>query len=251
MALPKKQHEGYAKFFEEPTRESLRELLKYNIGELDYLDFKEVWPDTPKLAKHILGLANSGGGALVIGTKQNDDGSIEPVGLIALADKTDITNKIKDFLPDQISAEILDFSYKESEYLTLKGKSFQVMLVESDPKSLPFLAKKDGDGVKRNAVYVREGVSTTEASHETLQKIINRRLDTGYSSQKVLALKEHLEQLKIPDKERPGNNSGLALLFGEEALGNIFATKSTSDYKQFVESLYHKKKKLIVQDLGL
>ena len=251
MALKKKQHEGYTKFFEEPTRKSLRELLKHNIGELDYLDFKEIWPDTPKLAKHILGLANSGGGVLVIGTKQNDDGSIDPVGLPAIVDKTDITNKVKHFLPDQISAEILDFSYKDSEYPTLKGKSFQVLLVESEPKNLPFLAKKDGDGIRCNAVYVRDGVSTTEASHEALQKIINRRLDTGYSSQKELALKEHLEQLKILDKERPGNKSGLARIFEEQGIGSIFAPKSTSDYNQFIESLYHKKKKLIERDLGL
>lgn len=251
MALPKRHHEGYAKFFEEPTRESLRELLKHNIGELDYLDFKETWPEVPKLAKHILGLANSGGGALVIGTKQNDDGSIDPVGLAALEDKTDITNKIKHYLPDQISAEILDFSYKDSEYPTLKGKSFQVLLVESDPKTLPLLAKKDGDGIRCNAVYVRDGVSTTEASHEALQKVINRRLDTGYSSQKVLELKEHLEQLKILDKERPGNTSGLNRMFEEQFGGHIFSTKTTDDYNQFIESLYHEKKKLIERDLGL
>jgi predicted HTH transcriptional regulator len=212
MALLKRQYESFAKFFEEPTRESLREIIKHSIGELDCLDFKAIWPDTPKLAKHILGLANSGGGALVIGNKQNEDGSIDSVGLDKLVDKTVITAKIKHFLPDQINVDIWDFSFNESEYPTLKGKSFQVLLVESDPKDLPFLAKKDGDGVRRNAVYVREGVSTTEASHEALQKIINRRIETGYSSQKVFALKEYIEQLKILDKERPVSKSGHTLV---------------------------------------
>ena len=249
MAISKKHHEGFAKFFEEPTRESLRELLKHNIGELDGLDFKEVWPETPKLAKHILGFANSGGGALVIGVKENADGSGEPIGLEALSDKTNIIKKVKDYLPSQISPDIIDFPFKDSEYPTLKGKAFQVLLVESDPKHLPFLAKRDGEGVKRNAIYVREGVSTTEASHETLQKIINRRLDTGYSSQKTLELKDHIEQLKILDKERPSNKSNLSNY--EKIFGVTLANRATPEYIQFIESIYEKKKRLIEKELGL
>lgn len=40
MKLAKSQHELFAQFFEEPTREKLRDLVKQNIGETDYLDFK-------------------------------------------------------------------------------------------------------------------------------------------------------------------------------------------------------------------
>ena len=248
MAISKQQHEAFARFFEEPTREALRDLIKTNIGETDYLDFKETWPESPKLAKHILSLANSGGGAMVIGVSQEEDGSVVTTGLPSLQDKADIAKGIQKFLPKEIRTAILDFSYKDSEYPALKGKSFQVLLVEHDPKYLPFLSLSDGDGIKKNVVYVRNGTSSTEATHEELQKIINKRLETGHSTEKVLNLTEHLDQLKVLDKERP--NLGTATSRLGELFMSYFDARS-KDYKDFVNSLYSRKKKLIERDLGL
>lgn len=91
----------------------------------------------------------------------------------------------------------MDFSYEESEYPKLKGKSFQVLFVEDDPTHLPFAAVKDGPHVRGNAIYTRRGVATEEANYEELQRIINRRLETGYSSRRELDLKTHLEQLRV------------------------------------------------------
>jgi hypothetical protein len=64
MALKKTFHEAFTKFFEEPTRDKLRELLKNNVGELDNLDFKESFPAKDKLAKHLLAMANVMGSGL-------------------------------------------------------------------------------------------------------------------------------------------------------------------------------------------
>jgi len=50
MSIKKTFHEAFTKFFEEPTRDKLRELLKNNVGELDNLDFKESFPAKDKLA---------------------------------------------------------------------------------------------------------------------------------------------------------------------------------------------------------
>lgn len=95
MSLGKPQYEGFSRFFEKPTREGLRDLIKSNIGETDYLDFKTEWPEYPKLAKHILALSNSGGGAIITGVKQNEDGTIESVGSNEIGDKEKITKGIK------------------------------------------------------------------------------------------------------------------------------------------------------------
>ena len=43
--------EEFAKFFETPSRESLRDLLKNNLGEFPHCDFKGNWPDFSKIAK--------------------------------------------------------------------------------------------------------------------------------------------------------------------------------------------------------
>jgi hypothetical protein len=55
-------HESFSRFFEAPSRESLRVLLKEHVGELRNCDFKETWPEHAPVARHLLGLANSGGG---------------------------------------------------------------------------------------------------------------------------------------------------------------------------------------------
>ena len=51
--------ELFARFLENPTREGLREILQNHLGETRDLDFKESWENWAKMAKHILGLANS------------------------------------------------------------------------------------------------------------------------------------------------------------------------------------------------
>ncbi len=46
-------NEAFARFFESPTREGLRDLLRDNRGEANELDFKRTWPRASKLAKHV------------------------------------------------------------------------------------------------------------------------------------------------------------------------------------------------------
>lgn len=248
MAIPKKQHEGFAKFFEAPTRESLRDLLKANIGETDYLDFKEEWPELAKVAKHILGLSNSGGGALVVGVRESKDASAEPVGLASLKSKEDIAKFVAKTVPQSCTWEILDFSYKDSEYPALKGKKFQVLLVEYDAKSVPILALKDGDGIKGNCLYVRRGVATTEGSHTDLQKIINERIETGYSSSHLLELSDHLAQLKELYLAKEAKSP-----FGDHFLqvARILHGDQLLEFRTFVDQLIELKRKRIIQVLDV
>jgi predicted HTH transcriptional regulator len=253
MKLNKQQHEAFAKFFETPTRESLRDVLKHNIGETDYLDFKREWPEPPKLAKHILALANSGGGALVVGVEQLEGGEIESVGLPVLTDKVDIYKAVKAYLPSETEVDLFEFAYTESEYPTIKGKKFQVLLVESNPRHLPLLATKSGDGIRDNAIYVRRGTSSEEATHSDVQAIISKRIETGFSGAKALKLNQHIEQLQVIDKARKGNNTGL---FGARGMlaeyARIMGERSTTeDYDKFIEDLYKRKKRLLEKELGL
>lgn len=247
MSLSKKQHEGFAKFFEKPTRESLRSLIKENIGETDYLDFKETWVQFPKLSKHILAFSNSGGGAIIVGVKENDDGTTVPVGLDEFQDKEKISKGVAKYLPPDVLWEVFEFSYEDSEYPSLKGKKFQVMLVEYDAQFIPFLCLKAGDGLKDNTVYVRRGTSTTEATHDDLQKIINERIETGYSSTHVMALSEHLQQLKELYRTKEGSNQ-LSVISRTMAFldGNKF-----EDYHDFISTLIEKKRDKIEEELEL
>jgi predicted HTH transcriptional regulator len=196
MILAKSQHEAFAQFFEKPTREKLRDLVKQNIGETDYLDFKVEWPDLVKVSKHILALANSGGRALIIGINQTGAGDMESTGLPELRDKVDIVKTTNKYVPANVNFDILDFSYTESEYQSMKGKMFQVVLVEYSEKILPLLSLKEGNGIKSNVAYIRHGTESTEANHNQLEHLVNLRVESGYSSSHTLELKDHLEQLQ-------------------------------------------------------
>lgn len=197
MGVPhrKSHHESFAKFFEQPTRESLRELLKDRLGETRELDFKEEWIEDSKLARHLLGFGNSGGGCIVFGVNDKS----EPVGLLDIKDDTAFRNGVKKFLPHELLDKVLllPFSYKDSEYPILIGKKFQICIIEDDPTKLPYVSLADGKNISSNTVYIRRGASSEKATHIELQECINRRLDTGYSSQKELDLQTHLEQLKV------------------------------------------------------
>lgn len=191
--------EEFAQFYENPTRDSLRELLKNNLGEFPNLDFKEIWLPLPQMARHILGIANADGGCIVVGVAEKDDKTLEANGIGSLVDKSTVTNGIKKYIPDALleGIEVGDFSYEASEYPRLVNKKFQVVFIASDPKRLPYISTAEGDGIKNNAIYIRRGTSSSEASHAELQKIINKRLETGYSSQTEIDLQTHIEHLKI------------------------------------------------------
>jgi len=256
--------EEFARFFEQPTREALRVLLKNNLGELPECDFKRELPDYPKFAKHLLGFANSGGGTIILGVEQKDDNTLDPSGLTKLTDKAEITGNLRKFLPDGLFSQIhiLDFSYDATEYNTIQGKKFQVVVIPDDPKHIPFISKAESEGIHGKAIYVRRGTATEEATYEELQTIINRRLETGYSSAREINLQTHIEQLKILYNHINRNNTTLDLSIFTmpiiEVLNNMAVSKSepnpkypTEDFESFIGRLIEKKKKRIEVELDI
>jgi hypothetical protein len=192
-------YDEFARFLTNPTMETLRAWLSRNGGEHAHADFKEGWPPGPKLARHLLGLANMGDGCLVVGVAEKEDKTFEVTGLAALTDKTDIYKSIRKYVPGALldNVEVVDFPYESAEYQPIAGKKFQVAFVTSDPAHLPYVSMAQGEGIQTATVYVRRGASTEQASYDELQRIINRRLETGHSSQRELDLREHVEQLKV------------------------------------------------------
>jgi predicted HTH transcriptional regulator len=261
LAREKMLYEEFARFFENPTRETLRELLKKNVGELPYCDFKEQWPEFSKLARHLLGLANSGGGCIIIGVAEREDKTFEPKGVDTLMDKADILNGVKRFLPPVFinDLSILDFAFDASEYPTLVGKKFQVVFVEDNPRHLPFVSTGEADGICRNTIYVRRATSTDEANYEELQRIINKRLETGYSSQREIDLGTHIEQLKLLFRQVDRYNIRNKF---EQAMSQLSASISmvervsnpkypNEDFEAFIVRMIERKKKRIEIELDV
>lgn len=256
--------EEFAQFFESPTREGLRDLLRNNLGELPNIDFKEKLPPLPKVARHLLGQANLGGGCLIVGVAEKDDKTLESIGVDKLEDKKVIVDKIKKYLPAVLleDVEIGDFTYQDSDYKNLAGKKFQVIYVTGDPKHLPFVAQAQGDGIRENAIYVRRGTSTEEANYEELQSIINRRIETVYSSQSEIDLRTHIEELKtlysyiergVLGLKHPPSSSIDALLTRNFNDLNFYPNPNypKEGFEEFIARLIEKKKLRIEVALGV
>jgi hypothetical protein len=264
-------YEEFARFFEMPSREGLRDLLKKNVGELPYCDFKEQWPQYPKLARHLLGLSNSGGGCVIIGMAEREDKTFEPKGVEILVGKAVIIDGVKKFLPNSLltNFQVLNFGFDAAEYPAIVGKKFQVLFVEDDPKHFPFVSMNEGDGIRKNSIYVRRGTSTEEATYEELQRIINRRLETDYSSQREMNLETHLEQLKVLfrqiNKYHETGRNLLDLFFMGSALSQAFSEINKKlqsgltpnpnypkeDFEAFIVRMIEKKKKRIEIELDV
>ncbi|MDB5320337.1 MAG: putative transcriptional regulator [Phycisphaerales bacterium] len=245
--MAKTIREDFSRFFEEPTRDRLRELLKNHHGEFDWLEFKEGWIEGTKLARHVLAMANSNGGLLVIGVKELGDKSLEPCGLAQFNDKTKVKQGIRKFVPDTVEFSILDFTYDESEYPKLRGKKFQVVMVEDRPDLLPFLCAADGESIVSSTIYVRDGEESKPVTHVQLQKILNRRIESMHSSRRELTLQEHLNELQALYKAiRPtiSLDFGLALAAGLSVANPAFPKEG---YEMFISRLIEEKKKVIVQ----
>lgn len=250
-ATKKAIHEAFAKFFETPTRGALRSLLRENVGEFNHLDFKEAWLPGPKLARHILGFANSEGGVIVVGLKELADSSLSADGIESFTDKTDLHLSFKKFVPDELKPDILDFQFNETEYAPIKGKKFQVLIVNDEPEKLPWISTSDGDGIDVGTVYVRDGVSTTKATHSQLQKLLNRRIATGHSTTRELTLKEHLEELKLLFAEiklwLPSPSIGAIAKLADSFLGERNPRYPKEGYESFIARAIEEKKQVIMK----
>ena len=234
-----------AEFFDHPDGERLSQLLKDDVDESDDLDYKEQWPQGPKLARHILGFANSGGGCMIIGVKESGGGPITAIGVKTLIDITKIHESVAKFVPEDLKFEvnIIDASdSSSSKYANITGKKFQVLRVADQPEHLPFLATADGDDIKSNQIYVRCGASTRPATHTQLQKVLNRRIETAHSTGRELTLREHLDELKVLyTEQRP-------LSIYATALG--LATASRLSYGAFIDQMIGLKQRTIEDLFG-
>ena len=195
--------EEFARFLEVPNRENFRELLRGHLGEFDFLDFKENWPEQSKLAKHILAFANSGTGCIVIGVSEREDGTYDTKGLTALEDKTKLKDSVQKFLPEMVAYNIFDFEYDAAEYQHISGKKFQLLWVEHNDESIPILSLADGTSVMRNRIYVRQNDSTREANHDQVQALINKRITRSMQTPKSRKLNEHLSDLETLHRQKP------------------------------------------------
>lgn len=251
----------YKVFSEEPTLENFRELAQNNLGEQDYVDFKEDFVEKDKLAKLILSFANYGGGIIIFGVKQNEDNSFELKGLKKFEDNADIKNKISKYIPSNLDFSLYSFDFDKSEYSKLEGKKFQILEVESNPKHLPYISTSAGQNIEENAIYIRNGTICEKVNNVQLQRILDQRIKTYHVSEKI-SVDDHIKQLRLLyDSLKVEKNVNLftSSIFSVASALSALNTKVTEksdfypeeDFDEFIASSIEKKKKRIKIEMDI
>ena len=93
-----------------PTRENFIDILDNGLGEQDNLDFKVQWIEAQKLAEILLGIANSGGGAIILGVKEYEDG----ITVAELIVKENVEN------PEYVTVTVNDDFVERDDFETTK-----------------------------------------------------------------------------------------------------------------------------------
>lgn len=193
----------YDEFLKEPTKDNFRRFLRENCGEMDEVDFKERWNDRGQLAKTLLSMANSRGGVIVIGVREENDGSIVPEGLDAFKDKATINDEVAKYISPGLDYEVFDFSYDSSEYAAVQNKKFQLVVVHDTPDRLPFVSMNATTDLEKDIIYVRRGTKCEKATADEIEKIIESKVSTIFKETSDLTLDQHLSQLKTLYNELP------------------------------------------------
>lgn len=247
-------------FFQDPSRENFTKLLKWNTGEQNNIDFKREWIPEIKLAEILIGMANCGGGVVLFGIEEKEDGTVESIGIDKMQDKADINNKMKKFLPENLIYTVHDFDYSGEEYSKLKDKKFQVIVIESKEDELPYIWSKDSNGNEAGCVFIRRGTTTRKANNYELKELIEKRIKASYSEGSSLELEEHLKQLKVLYSNIDKNKTYVPLGKGVKVFGEFLSSVFTSEpnenypkesYDEFIEKMIEKKKIKIEKVLDL
>ncbi|RAU84235.1 hypothetical protein [Pontibacter arcticus] len=124
---------------------------------------------------------------------------------------------------------------------------------------LPFISKKEGSSLRKNAIYCRQGTNSEEASYYELQKIINRRIKTEFNNTSAIELSEHISQLKAlygQLSEHHFINSPFAGLAASSGIAtNLMGTKVPNPnypkegFEPFILKMIEEKKTIIEREL--
>ncbi|MFG6378300.1 MAG: ATP-binding protein [Lachnospiraceae bacterium] len=252
--------EDIYKLLQNPTRENFIKLIFKGSGELDNLDYKENWVKEQKIAEIVIGMANIGGGAIIFGVKENSNHTFESIGLEELEDQEKIHSKIYNFLPNEVKFNVYNYDFTDESYDKITGKLFQILIVDSYDKDIPYVWKKNTDVAEEGCIFYRRGTKTVKANMQEIREMIDRRIEATYSEQSSLELEDHLKQLHVlynhihfRDNSSIFNAffKNIPLMGNSVLVGEKNPLYPNESYEEFVANMISKKKKKIEKILDL
>ena len=222
----------------EITKEIAEKIINQGY-ETATVDYKEKFPENigswMELAKDVYGMANYGGGYIVVGV---EDGTFKPKGLETSfhIDAQALTSKLNKWINESV-----DISYYEHiRNINRQNKKFPIIQIHGTvSKSL--IPKCDGVytteygqkkiGFSKGIVYTRENTSTVAASGEEYVRLfwamINRTATKTRGNEIPIGALTVLNNKTIPDSSE------------ERLWSNLFPVKEIPDYIYSATTNYH------------
>lgn len=247
--------ENLASFLKDPTRDNLRSLLMLESVEDNDLEFKRQLIPYDDIARHILAMSNKHGGAIVFGINEVEDNAFQSNGLDNLPDMTDFDKKLSNYVPTELKRNdllhTLPCRFDDNDDADFSGKIFLVIIVYYNPKFIPFISIKAGERLKKDTIYTRRNRASEPANHDEIQEILNKRIETEYSTTDERELIEHLEELKklysyIPEKIRRKIESMADRMLRDYDYELSNPNYPKESYEEFVGKLIDIKKEIII-----
>jgi hypothetical protein len=149
------------------------------------LDFKERFDPGSKaewceIVKDIVAMANSGGGAIVVGVRNDGSASRGDLQPVLDLDPAKITDQIAKYTGHQVAGfEVVEVKRGRRRTATILVDELDEPLVFSRPGTYPDGEHSSGQGraFSQGTLYVRHGAKSETANTADLAAIINRRLD--------------------------------------------------------------------------
>lgn len=168
--------------------------------ETQTLDFKESCPwNTDTFAKDILAMANvDGGGRMVIGVAENDDGSYTRKGIRIRDKKTYLTDNIMDSM-----SAFADPYVSVSANFTKDKKEIEYCILSIEPfKEVPVICKKDSTDTHKGEIYYRNRdgriKSARVSNSHDMRDIIDRAvIKSAKRAQSIGFILPEAEQINI------------------------------------------------------
>lgn len=242
-------------FFTSPSKDKLLSVLSLD-KEYDYIDYKEQWPDRSKIARHILGMANAGGGIIVVGVKEHDDGRLESVGMDNPLDEADFGQKVEQYTPEGTDSlyALETFRYNDVYSEAISGKVFQVLFINTAVDVAPLVAARSGSSIEEGEIYTRRNTKTEKADYDEVQAMLQRRQET--EEEATAKLHEELSELKTLYKQIDQTKTKSKFSFSTNVFSALYETEKNPAYPeetftQFIRNMIAKKKILIEKRLGV
>ncbi len=151
--------------------------------ESKYLDFKENFDpkssrDWCEIIKDIVAMANSGGGAIIVGVKNDGSPSRDDISAVLHIDSAQITDKVAKYTGEQFDNFTLHAANRKGhEIAVLQLGSVSVPMVFIQPGTYDVGDGKQKTAFSHGSIYFRHGAKSEPGNSKDLRDSVERELE--------------------------------------------------------------------------